>query len=207
MSLAVIFLSIYTATAQRPPAVPLITHDPYFSVWSMADRMTDEPTRHWTGAPAPLEGIARIDGKAYRFMGQHPDAVPAMYQVSCTIKPTYTVYKFSAAGVLLDLEFFTPSMMSDLDVLSRPVSYLTWTVRSTDRGSHRVSLLMDVDPVIAVNDRSELVVTSRHQTGLLNVLSVGSRDQRILNRSTKPNAALHQQSQWCKASGMPSAAS
>lgn len=129
MSLAVIFLSIYTATAQRPPAVPLITHDPYFSVWSMADRMTDEPTRHWTGAPAPLEGIARIDGKAYRFMGQHPDAVPAMYQVSCTIKPTYTVYKFNAAGVLLDLEFFTPSMTSDLDVLSRPVSYLTWPGR------------------------------------------------------------------------------
>src|SRR5208337_175003 len=54
---------------------------------------------------------------------------------------------------------------------------------ATDGAVHRVSVLLDVDPVIAVNDQSQQVVAFRNQTSLLNVLSVGSRDQNILNRS------------------------
>jgi len=57
-------------TSLRPPAVPLVTHDPYFSVWSMSDKLTDETSKHWTGANHGMAGMARIDGKAYRFLGQ-----------------------------------------------------------------------------------------------------------------------------------------
>jgi hypothetical protein len=172
-----------TWSQQRPPATPLITHDPYFSIWSASDKLTDSDTTHWTGAPQPIAGTARIDGKAFRFMGRHPDAIPAMEQTGSSITPTHTRYQFRQSGVTLELTFMTPAIMSDLDVLSRPVTYLTWSVQATDGAAHRVSVLLDVDQLIAVNDRSQQVMSFRNQTTLLNVLSVGSRDQNILNRS------------------------
>lgn len=177
-------LSVISVLAQQiAPATPLITHDPYFSIWSTTNKLTDSDTTHWTGAPQPITGIARIDGKPYRFMGRHPDSIPAMQQTASSIMPTHTRYEFRQNGITLELTFFTPAMMNDLDLLSRPVTYLTWSAKSTDGVQHRVSVLLDVDPVIAVNDRSEKVITSRNQTSLLNLLSVGSQDQKILNRS------------------------
>jgi hypothetical protein len=177
-------LGISNGVAQeRAPATPLITHDPYFSVWSTTDKLADSDTAHWTGSPQPIDGIARIDGKSYRFMGHHPDSTPAMQQTSSSITPTHTRYEFRQNGITLEFTFFTPAIMSDLDLLSRPVTYLTWRARAADGATHKVSILLDVDPVIAVNDRSQRVISFRNQTEKLTVLSVGSRDQNILNRS------------------------
>jgi hypothetical protein len=182
--LAVSCLGIASAVSQqRAPATPLITHDPYFSVWSATDKLTDSETTHWTGSAQPLVGVARIDGKPFRFMGANPDEIPAMQQVSSSITPTHTRYEFRQGGVKLELTFLTPAIMSDLDLLSRPVTYLTWSVRSIDGAAHQVAVFLDVDPVIAVNDRSQRVVFARHETAALKVLSVGSQEQSILNRS------------------------
>jgi Domain of unknown function (DUF4965)/Domain of unknown function (DUF1793)/Domain of unknown function (DUF5127)/Domain of unknown function (DUF4964) len=165
---------------QRPPAVPLITHDPYFSVWSDADHLTDRNTTHWTGKRQPIYGIARIDGKPYRFMGDDPRDVPAMQQVSLKVTPTHTVYDFQAAGVKLTVTFFTPALPKDLDVLSRPVTYLNLTASSDT--ALDVSVLIDVDPVIAVNSPDQPVTWGRSKAGNLTVLNVGSRDQHVLGR-------------------------
>ncbi len=178
---AAIFLSSLTLLAQqRPPAVPLITHDPYFSVWSAADKLTDKDTTHWTGARQPITGLARIDGKTFRFVGADPRELPAMDQVSLAVTPTHTVYQFRAGEVDLTLTFFTPAFTQDLDILSRPVTYLTMT--ATGRGEHDVSIFLDVDPVIAVNTADQAVTWGRTRAGNLTVLNVGSRDQRVLNR-------------------------
>ncbi|MGA7343734.1 MAG: DUF4965 domain-containing protein [Terracidiphilus sp.] len=165
---------------QRPPAVPLIAHNPYFSVWSMADRLTDQDTRHWTGARQPIAGLARIDGTTWRFMGAEPRNLPAMEQTSLDVTPTHTVYTFHAAQVTLTVTFFTPAFPRDLDVLSRPVTYLSFT--ATGAGAQDVTLFLDVDPVIAVNTPDEPVTWSRTRAQGLTVLNVGSRDQRVLNR-------------------------
>ena len=68
----------------RPPAVPLVTIDPHTSVWSMADRLTDDWPRHWTGTKMALYAVLRVDGVAYRLMGG-PEFLPqAAEQVSLT---------------------------------------------------------------------------------------------------------------------------
>jgi hypothetical protein len=167
----------------RPPAVPLVAHNPYFSIWSFTDHLTDGPTRHWTGTSQPLTGLARIDGKPFRFMGSTPRDTPPMQQVSLAIAPTHTTYTFEAAGTRLVLSFFTPAFPQDMDLLSRPVTYLTWTASSTDGASHKVEILLDVDPIISVNTDDQPVTWGRSQVPGLSVLNVGSRDQQVLNRS------------------------
>ncbi len=102
------------AAAFRPPAVPLITHDPYFSIWSTTDNLADSETVHWTLSAQPINGEVRIDGKPYRFMGRvpgrRPDPIPAMQQTSIAISPTHTRYEFQQDGVTIDFAFFTPAL-------------------------------------------------------------------------------------------------
>jgi hypothetical protein len=169
---------------QRPPAVPLIAHNPYFSVWSMADRLTDQNTKHWTGRQQPIFGLARIDGKTWRFMGDDPREVPAMEQTGLQVTPTHTIYTFQADQVSLTVTFFTPAFPKDLDLLSRPVTYLTVSAAAQGggQGGRDLSVLIDVDPVIAVNTPDEAVTWGRSRAQGLTVLNAGSRDQRVLNR-------------------------
>jgi hypothetical protein len=180
VSLTALLAASFAAAQQRPPAVPLVAHNPYFSIWSMADKLTDQDTKHWTGSRQPIAGLARIDGKTYRFMGAQPRDVPAMEQTSLDVTPTHSAYTFQADGVTLTVNFFTPAFPRDLDVLTRPVTYLTFS--ATAQGDHELSVLIDVDPVIAVNTPDQAVTWGRSRVQGLTVLNVGSRDQQVLNR-------------------------
>ena len=59
----------YKSSSLRLPSVPLLVNDPYFSLWSPFDRLNDGTTRHWTDAEKSMDGLLRVDGKSYRFMG------------------------------------------------------------------------------------------------------------------------------------------
>src|ERR1035441_6779343 len=54
------------AQSFRPPSVPLVTFDPFLSIWSGADRLTDRNTQHWTKHEHSLVSlIVRQIGRAH----------------------------------------------------------------------------------------------------------------------------------------------
>jgi len=175
--------SVLAQPKLRPPAVPLVAHDPYFSIWSMADRLTDEPTKHWTGTEQQLAGLLRIDGAPFRFMGALPREAPAMKQTGLDLTPTRTRYTFEAQGVRLVFTFLTPALIADLDLMSRPLTYLVAEVTAVDGKPHRVSLYIDASAWLATNTPEQRVVLSRFRVGAIDALRAGTVDQQALVRS------------------------
>ena len=164
----------------RPPAVPLVTHDPYFSAWSVSDELTETEVRHWTGTNYGLCGLVRIDGQTFRCIGTNPSDVPAMAQTGLEVTATRTTYAFEAVGVHLSLTFLSPLLPHDLDILARPVTYLTWEARATDGGTHEVAVYLHVQGEWVVNTASQAVVSARYHQPGMDVVRMGSVKQPIL---------------------------
>lgn len=170
------------AESLRPPAVPLVTHDPYFSIWSPADQLTDADTVHWTGKPHRLCSLVRIDGKAFRLMGKEPAVLPALPQTGLEVLPTRTIYSFDGAGIRLTLTFMTPALPDDLDVLSRPVTYLTFSARATDGATHAVAFYQDGAAEIVVNEPQQQVDCSKPGGVGLEVMRLAASEQAVLGK-------------------------
>lgn len=314
----------------NPPATPLLTIDPYTSIWSFGDQLNGDATRHWTGQPQQLNGLIRVDGRTFRFMGNpsftgetivlsaQKQAYQARYvtskpnsddwnkadfddsqwatgegsfgsrasdhtkwtttdlyvrrtvmldhvpdgpllvnaiqndnyelfingermakvggvspnyrltptnrkasdvlrkgknviafhsqnmsgpgfvdlglveerilnykpatQTSRRMTATQSEYTFAAAGVELTVTFMAPLLMNRLDVLSRPVQYVNFRVRSTDSKEHDVQLYADASAELAVNSPEQIVTWQRGKAGKLDYMRVGTVDQKVLGR-------------------------
>eukprot|EP00026_Physarum_polycephalum_P004399 Phypoly_transcript_04418.p1 GENE.Phypoly_transcript_04418~~Phypoly_transcript_04418.p1 ORF type:complete len:712 (+),score=112.47 Phypoly_transcript_04418:73-2136(+) len=167
----------------RPPSVPLIVNDPYFSVWAASDNLTDTWSQLWDGTTKAFAGIIRIDNTPYRFMGP-TGGIPVdqpMQQISVTVYPTNTVYVFQAGGIELTVTFTTPLLPWSLDLLSRPVTYLTFSAASYDGKAHDVQIYYDNTAEIAVNTVTENVIWGQNKTegGLLDMF-IGTSAQPLL---------------------------
>ena len=318
------------AQTDRAPAYPLITHDPYFSIWSFSDTLTATPTKHWTGADQPITGLLKVDNTVYRFMGaksiEYKTVLPAsdekvyetkyteeraaegwmnasfddaswktgnapfgdtrraktqwkskdlwmrrtfdydgsdinklylklmhddniqvylngekIYDVtgwnerfiyvpisnskllkkgrnvlavhiantaggqwldvglvnepkgqkdvtvlaqqnSLNVTATKTAYAFKAGGVDLKVDFISPLLMSDLNLLSRPVSYITTRVQSNDGKSHAVQLYIGASTAIAVNVPTQEVTAQQYDAEGLSILKAGTKEQPVLQK-------------------------
>jgi hypothetical protein len=178
-----LFGTFALAQTFRPPAVPLVTHDPYFSIWSTTDDLNGSPTRHWTGKPQRLTGLVRIDGNVFRWMGDAPRTVTALPQTGLKLTATHSIYQFAGQGVLLEVDFLSPVLPSDPDLMSRPVTYITMTAHSQDATPHSVQLLFAADAALAVDTGTQDVVWSRSRLKAMTVLRASDFEQPVLQKS------------------------
>ncbi|MES2519408.1 MAG: DUF4965 domain-containing protein [Bacteroidota bacterium] len=328
-----IFHKIAFSFAQntQAPAYPLITHDPYFSIWSTTDKLTESPTKHWTGTDHSLTGFLKVDGEIYRFMGeksatyknilptsdevnyvtkytesspnegwinpdfddslwkkgiapfgnntgisktmwlskdiwvrrefnlnnlnfsepllklQYDDDVQVylngelIYEKGCcaskyvyvplkkdnlkkgknvlavhvvntgggalldvgiveksapnndsklhlaeqknvSVNATQTTYEFTCGKVNLNLTFTSPLLINDLDILARPVSYMSAKVKSNDGVSHAVQLYFGASTNIATNTTTQQIKAQKYTSNRLNILKAGTTEQPILQK-------------------------
>ena len=170
----------------RPVSVPLITVDPYFSIWSFSDELTREVTRHWTGTRNAMTGIIKIDGKPFICMGNmvysnkdYFEGFPYIKQTGLKVTPTSSIYTFENALLKLTLTFTTPLLLDDLALASRPVSYIRYTAEPKTPGEHEIEFYFDIGADACIDSDKQRVKFARTDYSMY----CGNIDQRPLNRS------------------------
>lgn len=169
-----------------PRAIPLVTVDPYFNIWSFDDHLYDDAPRHWTGKRNAMTGVIRVDGTWLRFMGKlelnaedyylEPAVIP---QTEVTIRPTRTIYRFENQQVALTVEFMTPLLLRDLKLMSRPASYISYKVESRDGREHEVLVYLDITAEAAVNTSDQSVLFGKDERSIY----CGRGDEGMLTKS------------------------
>lgn len=183
-----------TKNSNHYPAVPLITCDPYFNVWSTSDNLNDDFPRHWTNMQNPLTGLITVDGEEKIFMGKKrhnpfyhkyfgtPEKIT---QTGLEITPLKTIYTFQDDKIRLEITFTTPLLPDDLKLLSRPISYMSYKVNSLDGKSHNISVYVDVSGMLCTDTPDEKVFFGKSDSyvyissGKKNMLKESGDDKRI----------------------------
>jgi len=166
----------------RAPAVPLITIDPYFSIWAMQNQLNEDLTRHWTGKQQRLTGILEIDGVSQCFMGLTD--FPSMKQETLSIDAFTTQYVFSSPEAELTVRFMTPLLLDNPVLCSRPISYIATKICAKDGKEHRFSLHLIADDELCLDHKGQWGTCFSHgETDSFQWGRVGSLPQDILNKS------------------------
>ena len=104
-------------------------------------------------------------------------------QKSVSVLPTQTVYTFACGPVDLDVIFTTPLLLDDLDLISRPVSYISYQVKSKDEAAHDVQVYFEATPQWAVNDEGQPVGFEKIEKEGRTFLKTGTVEQPILQKA------------------------
>ena len=162
------------------PAYPLITVDPFFSIWSKSDKLYDGPTYLWCGIKKRITGTVYIDSAAYRFLGSGQSKV--MEQTDFELTPYITKYTFENESIRLKVSFWTPLLLDDLYIMSTPCSYIDYEVEVIDGKSHDIALVFSAGEEFCYDKCIKRVVKTTGNAGKLSYGKIGRFSQKPLSK-------------------------
>ena len=166
----------------RLPAIPLIASDPYLSIWMPADSMTQTDSTHWCGPVKAVRGAMTVDGQAARFLGA--GTAPEARLTSLIVSPTSTEFTSEFGGIALTTRFTTPALPDDLDLLSMPVTLVSFRMTSIDGKAHDASLSLHLsDRLCYDGDIRPRMVNGQFHEEKLNTAWCGQAVQKPLSHS------------------------
>ena len=154
---------------KRPVAVPLFTVDPYFSIWSCADKLYNGCTKHWTEKPWPIFVGVYIDGVAHVVAGTDEDYKTLrsrIHQTDLQITPLSSIYTFENEIAKVKLTFTTPLLLDRLDILSRPVSYMAYEVEVKKEAVEDVQFVFGISSQGCVNRHDQNIAFKKTPVSL-----------------------------------------
>ena len=164
-------------------AYPLITMDPFLSVWSYTEQPALRETQHWSGQNKRLTLEATVDGVTYALMGRCKYGKRADVMAIDTT-PTCTKYVYTAGGASVQVSFRAPFLLHDLDLTSMPVNFVDYEVVSADGEKHDVTVrFVWHDDICRAGDLPVPMLGKDYQSRDLHIAWMGKTQQNMLCHS------------------------
>ncbi|GME48215.1 Six-hairpin glycosidase-like protein [Neofusicoccum parvum] len=155
-----------TFSPARPPALPLAVKSPYLNTWLNAGSdggnggyLAGQWPVHWSNQITGWAGMIRVDGTAYKWMGDPlaADGPAVVSQDSYEYTSTKSIFNMNVDGkVAMNITFLSPIFPDDFQRQSLIFSYLNVEVSSIDGSEHDVQLYSDISAEWVTGDRTKV---------------------------------------------------
>ena len=128
-------------------------------------------------------GGAYTDFGVFKNVALNNENVITAQQKSVSVLATNTYYTFACGPVELDVVFTAPMLINDYDLLSSPVNYISYQVRSVDNKVHDVQFYLGASTFLAVNKTNQPTISSTVINKGVKYLKTGTIEQPILAKT------------------------
>lgn len=141
-----------TFTPIKPPSQPLAVRSPYLSAWQAAGSgggnggyLAGQWPSFWNGRTLGWQGLIRVDGTTYNFMGAMSGLSNRATQTNYEYTATQSIYTQTVNNaVKLTVTFLSPITPDDWKRQSLVFSYMNVAVESMDGKTHSVQIYSDI---------------------------------------------------------------